>query len=66
MRKRYKIVLNVEIDDPDDRYPAGGDYMHLNMLEGVKHSLAYICSYMRPKVVITVDKVIDKGEVKKG
>jgi hypothetical protein len=33
MRKRYKIVLNLELDDPDESYPAGGDYTHLSRLQ---------------------------------
>jgi hypothetical protein len=63
MRKRYKIVLNVEITDPDRPYPSGGDYTHLNMLEGVIKNLAWAVRYLAPEVTLTVDKVIDKGKV---
>ena len=33
MRKRYKIVLNIELTDPDTPYPAGGDYTHLTRIQ---------------------------------
>ncbi|HEY1353086.1 MAG TPA: hypothetical protein VGF67_26020 [Ktedonobacteraceae bacterium] len=35
MRKRYKVVLNVEVTDLDKPFPAGGDYTHLNRIDGV-------------------------------
>lgn len=62
MKKRYKIVLNVEIEDPDEPYPAGGDYMHLSRLQGVVHELT---NYYGGRIArLTLDKVIEKGEVK--
>lgn len=61
MRKRYKIVLNLEIDDPDAPFPAGGDYTHLNRLQGLIHGLMYTVGV---SYTVTLDKVIDKGEVR--
>ena len=63
MRKRYKIVLNVEIDEPDDPAPAGGDYTHLSRLQGILHGLSWCIRY-DPAFRLTIDKVIDKGEIK--
>lgn len=64
MRKRYKIVLNVEIADPDKPFPAGGDYTHLNRLDGVVKRLTSDLAWMGAgEVKISLDKVIDKGEV---
>ena len=62
MRKRYKIVLNVEIADPDKPFPAGGDYTHLNRIEGIVHAIAR--TWTGFDVKITLDKIIDKGEIK--
>lgn len=62
MRKRYKIVLNLEIDNPDDPFPAGGDYTHLDRIQGmVKKIIAHIWT---PGATLTLDKVIDNGEVR--
>jgi hypothetical protein len=64
MRKRYKIVLNLELDDPDESYPAGGDYTHLSRLQRVIHGI--VSSFWgigHTKTTVTLDKVIDKGEI---
>ena len=53
MRKRYKVVLNVEITDPDKPFPAGGDYTHVNRIEGVVMRLTSELTWLRP----------DKGEI---
>lgn len=62
MRKRYKIVLNVEIADPDKPFPAGGAYTHLNRIDGV---VKYITSafWLGSDSTVTLDKVIDKGVI---
>ena len=62
MKKRYKIVLNVEITDPDEPFPAAGDYTHLSRIEGIVHSIASYWPSL--DVRITLDKVIDKGVIK--
>lgn len=62
MKKRYKVVLNVEITDPEKPYPAGGSYTHLNRIEGVVKSLTFWVA-LPPEVIVSVDKVIDKGEI---
>ena len=65
MKKRYKIILNVEITDPDKPFPAGGDYTHLSRIDGVVMRLTSDLSWLRPdEVKISLDKVIDKGEIK--
>ncbi len=61
MKKRYKVVLNVEVADPDKPFPAGGDYTHLNRIEGIVHSIASMWTGLDVK--ITLDKVIDKGVI---
>lgn len=61
MKRRYKIVLNVEITDPDKPFPAGGDYTHLNRIEGLVHTIATWYPGLDAK--ITIDKVIDKGVI---
>jgi hypothetical protein len=66
MRKRYKVVLNLEIDDPGEPHPAGGSYTHLNNLQGaivqILYSLEWVGHrYMKARV--TLDKIIDKGEI---
>ncbi len=61
MKKRYKIILNMEITDPDKPFPAGGDYTHMNRIEGIVHSIA--SAWPGLDVKITLDKVIDKGEI---
>lgn len=62
MRKRYKIVLNVEIADPDKPFPAGGAYTHLNRIDG---AVKYITSafWLGSDSTVTLDKVIDKGVI---
>ena len=62
MRKRYKIVLNVEIDEPDRPHGAGGDYTHLTRLQGLLHNLSWMLVSL-PDARLTVDKIIDKGEI---
>lgn len=65
MRKRYKIVLNVEIEDPDEPHGASGDYTGLSRLQGYLHTLAWaIRGYTWCQA--TIDKVIEKGEVREG
>ncbi len=39
MKRRYKVILNVEITDPGKPFPAGGGYTHLNRIEGLVHSI---------------------------
>jgi hypothetical protein len=64
MRRRYKVVLNIELDDPDQPHPAGGDYTHLNRIGGIIHALiGPRWEYGNVKAVVTLDKVIDKGEI---
>jgi len=71
VKKRYKIVLNVEMTDPDGPYPAGGDYTHMTRKEGFIHALlsSYHGMLETSEVQMTldkvIDKVIDKGEVTK-
>ncbi len=62
MRKRYKVVLNVEVDDPDAPYPAGGSYTHLNRIHGIV--LQITSNYWKADMAtVTLDKIIDKGEI---
>jgi Zn finger protein HypA/HybF involved in hydrogenase expression len=65
MRKRYKIVLNLELDDPDESYPAGGSYTHLSRLKGaILDLLTTLWGIGRMNTtVITLDKIVEKGEV---
>lgn len=65
MKKRYKVILNVDIVDPDKPFPAGGDFTHLNRLQGYLLQITSYSSWLaRDGVKITLDKVIDKGEIK--
>jgi len=65
MKKRYKIVLNVEITDPDKPFPAGGDYTHLSRIDGVVKRLTSDLAWIGADAVkISLDKVIDKGEIR--
>lgn len=60
MRKRYKLVLNIDITDPEQPFPAGGDYTRLNRIQGVVKLLTG--QTMWPDgVVVSLDKLIDKG-----
>lgn len=61
MRRRYKVVLNIDITDPDKSYPAGGDYTHLNRIDGTVKALT--AHFWTKDIVITLDKIIDKGEI---
>ena len=63
MKKRYKIILNVEITDPDKPFPAGGTYTHLSRIDGVARLLASSGGWLAPDVKISLDKVLDKGEI---
>lgn len=63
MRKRYKIVLDVEITDPDRPFPAGGDYTHLNLIDGVAKLITHTASWLHSDLKISLDKLIDKGEI---
>lgn len=68
MRKRYKVVLNLEIDDPDAHYPAGGSYTHDTMLQGeIRYILGSFWGIGRGRTTttVTLDKVIDKGEIRR-
>jgi hypothetical protein len=65
VRKRYKVIFNVEVDDPEQRFPAGGDYTHLNLIEGIVRRLRYDF-YLLDIATITLDKIVDKGVVLKG
>jgi hypothetical protein len=62
MKKRYKVVLNVEIADPDKPFPAGGDYTHLSRIDGVVRLLTSSVGYLR-EVSVSLDKVVDKGVI---
>ena len=63
MKKRYKVVLNVEIEDPEKPYPAGGDYTHKNRLDGLILRLLADVHWPSYGETVTLDKIIDKGEV---
>jgi hypothetical protein len=63
MKRRYKIVLNVEVEDPDKTFPAGGDYTHLDRINGIAHSLVSSHSWYGFTTTISLDKIIDKGEI---
>ncbi len=64
MRKRFKIVLNLDIENPDDPFPAGGYYKHMNKLEGlIAGILSAVQSFWGLKYTVTLDKIIDKGEI---
>ncbi len=63
MRKRYKVVLNVEITDPDKPFPAGGDYTHLNRIDGVVKLLTGSVTWPGLDVTVSPDKVIEKGSL---
>ena len=64
MKKRYKIVLNIEIDDPDDYFVGGGDYANLTRKESIIKSFAQRMNFLYPyRYTVTLDKVIDKGEI---
>ena len=63
MRKRYKVVLNVEIEDPEKPFPAGGDFMHKNRIDGLVHLLVSSANWPEVYGTVTLDKIIDKGEV---
>jgi len=67
VRKRYKIVLNLEIEDPDEPFPGGNDFKYLSRLQGVVHVILVMShSYWGNlvKYTVTLDKIVDKGEVK--
>jgi hypothetical protein len=61
MKRRYKIILNIEITDPEQPFPAGGDYTHLSRIEGLVHAIA--TTWPGTGAKITLDKVIDKGAI---
>lgn len=63
MKKRYKIVLNVEITDPEKPFPGGGDFNHSTRIEGVVKLLTRFMSWP-DGVTVTLDKMIDKGEMR--
>lgn len=63
MRKRYKLVFNIDITDPEQPFPAGGDYTHLNRIQGVVKRLIAEVTWPRDGVVVSLDKLIDKGEL---
>ena len=63
MKKRYKIVLNVELTDPDAPFPAGGDYTHRSRIDGIVHSIVNAAYWRGVEAVVSLDKVIDKGEI---
>lgn len=62
MKKRYKIVLNAVIANPDKPFPAGGAYTHLNRIDG---AVKYITSafWLGSDSTVTLDKIIDKGVI---
>lgn len=63
MKKRYKVVLNVEVPEPEQPFPGGGDYTYLNRLTGVIQMI--VNQWPGVEARVTVDKVIPKGEVDK-
>ncbi len=67
MRKRFKIVLNLDIENPDDLFPAGGSYTHMTTLQAIVYTITTYSQFHWNNVVrysVTLDKVIDKGEIK--
>ena len=63
MRKRYKVVMNMDVDDPELPFPAGGSYAHCNRIEGLVKLILRNVDWPGLKATITVDKVIDKGVI---
>jgi hypothetical protein len=65
MKRRYKVVLNVDVTDPEQPFPAGGSYTHLNRIDGVVRLLLSSTGGWPGTDIVTVslDKVIDKGEI---
>ncbi len=66
MRKRFKIVLNLDIENPDDPFPAGGSYTHMTTLQGIVYTITTYSQFHhnnRIKYSVTLDKLIDKGEI---
>jgi hypothetical protein len=66
MRKRFKIVLNLDIENPDDPFPAAGDYTNMTRFQGIVYTItAYSQFHWKDHVrySVTLDKVIDKGEI---
>jgi len=62
VKKRYKVVLNVEVIDPDKPFPAGGDYTHLSRIDGVVMLITSSVTWL-DEVRVSLDKVIDKGVI---
>lgn len=61
-KKQYKLILNVEVTNPDKPI-AGGDYAHLNCIQGVARLVSHSAGWLEPDVKVTLDKVVDKGEL---
>lgn len=63
VKKRYKIILNVELTEPDKPFPAGGDYTHLNRIDGMVQSIISYAVWPVLGATVSLDKVIDKGVI---
>lgn len=59
MRKTFKFVFHAEIEEPEKPYPGGGDYTHLNRIEGLLHSMVSV--YIPFDARVTLDKVVEKA-----
>lgn len=55
--RTFKVVLNVEVKQPDTPYPAGGDYTQRKLIDGIVHSLVHM---WLPDARVTLDKVVEK------
>jgi len=67
LKRRYKVIFNVEVTDPEQPFPAGGSYTHENRIEGITKRLAHEIWCRWPGLDfprVTLDKIIDKGKVK--
>jgi hypothetical protein len=54
----------MDIENPLEKFPAAGDYSHLDRVRGTLHSFLTSAYWLDPGGVrITLDKVIDKGEI---
>lgn len=67
VRKHYKVVLNIEITDPEQPYPAGGDYAYLSLIKGVTRNILWANRFHDANIVnVSLDKILDKGETYMG
>lgn len=61
MKKRYTVVLNVEVNEPEKQTGYGGAYTHLNHLQGLLLGLLHHFQDGLFSARVTLDKVIDRG-----